>query len=222
MKIVNLLLTIILVISVPVSIICLTNNLTTRMPDLYQYELKSTEILKDLSVEKNEDEMGQFFSEFMLGKTQKFQINYQFGDNTDTLFTQDEQKTMEKFKSFSNTILYIGLVTLFFSLVSYFMLYKQNLKILLRRTFMKAAILFAACIGGITLATIFSPLIKKQYAFLFDYELKSFLALPQLLPKSFFIHSALATVVLSIIVMTILWYFTWKITKQRRIFGASR
>ena len=60
------------------------------MPDLYQYELKSTEALNDLSVEKNEDEMGQFFSEYMLGKTQKFQIEYQFGDNTDNLFTPDE------------------------------------------------------------------------------------------------------------------------------------
>ncbi len=222
MKTVNLILTIILVISIPISIICLTNNLTTRMPDLYQYELKSTETLKDLSVEKNEDEMGQFFSEFMMGKTQKFQIEYQFGDNTDTLFTQDEQNTMKKFKSLSNTILFTGLVALFFSFVSYVLLYKQNLKILLRRTFLKATVLFAASIGGITLATLFSPLIKMQYAFLFDYELKSFLALPKLLPKSFFIHSALATVVLSIIVMAILWYFTWKITKQRRIFGASR
>jgi len=222
MKIVNLILSIILVISVPVSIICLTNNLTTRMPDLYQYELKSTEVLKDLSVEKNEDEMGQFLSEFMLGKTQKFQIEYQSGDNTDNLFTPEEQKTMEKYKSMSNAILFTGLVALFFSLVSYFLLYKQNLKILLRRTFSRAAILLAALIGTITLATFFSPLIKIQYAFLFDYEIKSFLALPKLLPKSFFVHSAVTTVGLSIIVMVILWYFTWKITKQRRIFGASR
>jgi len=222
MKIVNLILTIILVISVPVSIICLANNLTTRMPDLYQYEFKSTEILKDLSVEKNEDEMGQFFSEFMLGKTQKFQIEYKFGDNTDNLFTHDEQNTMGKFKSMSNTILFTGLVALLFSLVSYFLLYKQNLKMLLRRTFSRAVIIFAASVGAITLATFLSPLIKMQYALLFDYELKTFLVLPKLLPKSFFIHSALATVVLSIIAMMLLWYFTWKITKPRRIFGAAR
>jgi len=222
MKIINLILTIILVISLPVSIICLANNLTARMPDMYQYELKSTEILKDLSVEKNEDEMGQFFSEFMLGKTQKFQIEYQFGDNTDNLFTHDEQNTMAKFKSISDVILITGIVALFFSLVSYFLLYKQNLKMLLRRTFSRAAMFFAAAIGIITLATLLSPLIKMQYALLFDYELKTFLALPKLLPKSFFVHSALATVALSIIAMMLLWYFTWKITKPRRIFGAAR
>jgi len=222
MKIVNLILAIILVISIPVSIICLANNLTTRMPDLYQYELKSTEALNDLSVEKNEDEMGQFFSEYMLGKTQKFQIEYQFGDNTDNLFTPDEQKTMEKFKSSSNVILFTGLVALLFSLTSFFLLYKQNLKMLLRRTFSRAAIIFAASVGAITLATFLSPLIKIQYALLFDYEIKSFLVLPKLLPKSFFIHSALTTVGISIIIMLILWYFIWKITKPRRIFGASR
>ncbi|MBK5246566.1 MAG: hypothetical protein JJE49_04760 [Peptostreptococcaceae bacterium] len=222
MKIVNLILTIILVISIPVSIICLANNLTTRMPDLYQYELKSTEILNDLAVEKNEDEMGQFFSDYMLGKTEKFQIEYQFGENTDNLFTSDEQKTMEKFKSSSNLILFAGLIALFFSLVSYFLIYKQNLKALLRRTFLKAAILFAAFVGAITLATCLSPLIKIQYAFLFDYEIKTFLVLPKLLPESFFIHSALTTVGISIIMMLIIGYFTWKITKSRRIFGTSR
>ena len=222
MKIVNLILTIILVISMPVSIICLANNLTTRMPDLYQYELKSTEVLSDLSVEKNEDEMGQFFSEYMMGKTQKFQIEYQFGDNTDNLFASDEQQSMEKFKSSSNVILFTGLVALFFSLTSFFLLYKQNLKMLIRRTFSRAAIIFAAFVGAITLATFLSPLIKIQYAFLFDYEIKPFLVLPKLLPKSFFIHSALTTVGLSIIIMLILWYFIWKITKPRRIFGASR
>jgi hypothetical protein len=192
------------------------------MPDLYQYELKSTEALNNLSVEKNEDEMGQFFSDYMLGETQKFQIEYQFGDNTDNLFTSDEQKTMEKFKSSSNLILFAGLIAMFFSLVSYFLIYKQNLKSVLRRAFLKAVILFAAFISSITLATILSPLIKIYYALLFDYEIKTFLVLPKLLPESFFIHSALTTVAISIIIMLILWYFTWKITKPRRIFGASR
>src|SRR5665648_802891 len=222
MKIVNLILTIILVISMPVSIICLANNLTTRMPDLYQYELKSTEVLSDLSVEKNEDEMGQFFSEYMLGKTQKFQIEYQFGDNTDKLFTHNEQNSMEKFKSLSNVILFTGLVALFFSLVSYFLLYKKNLKMLLRRTFFMLVFLFCFFIGAITLATLLSLLIKIQYALLFDYKIKSYLVLPKLLPKSFFMHSALTTVGISIIIMLIFWYFTWKITKPRRIFGTSR
>ena len=129
---------------------------------------------------------------------------------------------MEKFKSSSNVILFTGLVALLFSLTSFFLLYKQNLKMLLRRTFSRAAIIFAASVGAITLATFLSPLIKIQYALLFDYEIKSFLVLPKLLPKSFFIHSALTTVGISIIIMLILWYFIWKITKPRRIFGASR
>ena len=222
MKIVNLILTIILVISIPVSIICLANNLTTRLPDLYQYELKSTQVLNDLSVEEKEDEMGQFFSDYMLGKSKKFQIEYQFGDNTDNLFSSNEQQTMEKFKSLSNLILFTGLIALFFALVSYFLIYKQNLKILLRQTFSNSAIFFVVLISGITLATFLSPLIKIQYAYLFDYEIKTFLALPKLLPESFFMHSALTTVGISIIIMLIVWYFTWKITKPRRIFGASR
>ena len=211
-----------MVISIPIAIICLANNLTTRMPDLYQYEFKSTEILGDLSVAKNEDEMGQFFSEFMMGKTQKFQIEYQFGDNTDNLFSNNEQNTMGKFKSVNNAILLAGIVALILAITSYFLLYKQNLKILLRRTFSKTLILFATLISFITIGAFVSPLIGSEYAFLFNYKIKSFMALPKLLPKSFFIHSILATVAISIIIMLILWYFTWKITKPRRIFGASR
>lgn len=222
MKILNLIVTIILVISIPVSIICLANNLTTRMPDLYQYELKSTQILNDLTVDKNEDEMGQFFSDYMLGRSEKFQIEYQFGDNTDKLFTPNEQKTMLKYKQTSNSIFLVGIVALLLALVSYFLLYKQNLKILLRKTFFNASILFTLLIGLISLAAFLPPLIKIQYAYLFDYEIKTFLVLPKLLPETFFMHSALTTVVISVIIMIIVWYFTWKITKPRRIFGASR
>lgn len=222
MKIVNLVLTIIIIISTPIAIISLANNLTTRMPDLYQYEFKSTEILGELSIEKSEDEMGQFFSEFMTGKTEKFQIVYQFGDNTDNLFANNEQITMTKLKRTSDKILGLGIIALILSLISYFLLYKQNLKILLRKTFLKVSALFAVLIGIITLGAFISPVIDSVYRFMFNYEIKSFMALPKLLPTSFFVHSLLTTAVISIIGMLILWYFTWKITKPRRIFGLSR
>jgi hypothetical protein len=222
MKIVNLVLAIIIIISTPIAIISLANNLTTRMPDLYQYEFKSTEILGTLAIERSEDEMGQFFSEFMTGKTEKFQIVYQFGDNTDNLFTNNEQITMTKLKRTSDEILGVGIIALILFLISYFLLYKQSLKILLRKTFLKVVVHFSILITIITLCAFTSPLIDSAYRFIFNYEIESFMALPKLLPTSFFVHSLLTTVIISIIGMLILWYFTWKITKPRRIFGLSR
>lgn len=222
MKIVNLILSIILIITIPVSIICLSNNLTTRMPDLYQYELKSTEVLADLSIDKSEDELGKLFSDYMLGKTDTFQIEYQFGDNTDKLFTNDEQKTMSRFRSMNNTIFFVGMDALLLLLISYFLLYKQNLKPLIRNTFVKAGIVYGVLVGAILIITLIAPLMNFQYEFLFNYEVKTFMVLPKLITRDFFVHLAYATVIIGTIVMGLGWYFTWKITKPRRIFGALR
>lgn len=222
MRILNLILTIILIISLPVSAICLSNSLTSAMPDLYQYELKSTEALGDIYIEKTEDEVGQIFSDFMMGKTEKFQIQYQFGDNIDNLFTYDEQKTMDKFRDVNRLTFFIGLDTLLICLLSYVLLYKQNLKPLLRRTFMKAAIVFAVLAGVLFISTFIAPVMDLRYEYLFDYELKPFLILPKLISKAFFVHGTQATVVIATVVMIVVWYFTWKMTKPRRIFGALR
>ena len=132
MRIVNIIITIILMVSIPVSIICLANNLTGSMPDLYQYELKSTDILTDSPIGKSEDEVAQIFADFMTG---------------------------------------------------YLIFYKHNLKLRLRRTFARAAIIFGILTGGILIGAFVSPLMNLQYNYLFDYEIKSFMVLPSLSQK---------------------------------------
>lgn len=222
MRIVNMILSVVLFISLPISTICLANNLAARMPDLYQYELKSTEILNELMIEQNEDELGAFFSEFMLKKTDKFQIEYQFGDNTDNLFTPEEQKTMQGFRKATDLVLWSGIGTLILAFLALFLLYKQNLKQLIRSAFFKAGILFAVLGSAVLASALIGPLLGIQYEMLFNYELKPFLVLHQLLPVSFFRHLGEATVGLAFIGMGLLWYFIWKITKPRRIFGSLR
>jgi len=222
MRIVNLIVSIVLLISLPISAICLANNLAARMPDLYQYELKATEALNNLTIEQNEDELGAFFSEFMMGKTDRFQIEYQFGDNTDNLFTLEEQKTMAQFRKMMDMALWLGITTFVLAFLSCLFLYKQNLKQLIRSTFVKAGVLFAVLAAAVLSSALIDPVMEIQYELLFHYELKPFLVLHQLLPVSFFRHLAEATVGMSFIGMGGLWYFLWKITKPRRIFGSLR
>ena len=222
MKIVNLILSVILIICIPVASICVAYNLSARLPDLYQYQFKSSEVIGALSLEMDENQLGEFFSQYMTGESDKFQIEYQFGENTDKLFTGDEQETMLKFREKADIVFLAGGIALGLALLSYFLIYKQNLKMLLRKSFNKALVLYVLLAATIFILTFVEPVIKMEYARLFPYAMKDFLVLPQLLPLKFFVYNAWATVALSLIIMLFSWYFTWKITKPRRIFGSSR
>jgi hypothetical protein len=82
--------------------------------------------------------------------------------------------------------------------------------------------LFGILAAAALASALIPPVMEIQYEMLFNYEPKPFLVLHQLLPVSFFRHLAEATIGISFIGMGLLWYFIWKITKPRRIFGSVR
>ena len=222
MKIVNIILSLVLLISLPISVICLTYNLALRLPDLYQYEFKASGVLEDMNLEMNEDELGMFFSDFMMKKTEEFQIEYKFGENTDPLFTGEEQEAMEKFRWNADILLVIGGISFIFAFAAYLLLYKQNLKMLIRRTFTKAAVAYLVLAGILAALMLINPMTTLQHDMIFNYEVKEFQALPKLITSSLLFRFEAATLFVSFVAMILLWYFTWKITKPRRIFGNLR
>lgn len=221
MKVVNIICSVILAITLPVVSICGGFNLAGRLPDLYSYEMKATEVLNSISIEENEDQMGAFFSSFMTGKQETFQLTYLFGENTDNLFLAEEQGTMERYKAVLDHSLVIGGIALLLALIAYFLIYKQNLKPLLRTSLIRGILVYLA-LSGCLLSAITVGARSWILQYLFPYEIKEFMILPQLLPESYFLHLFLVSLFISLIIMSLIWYFTWKITKPRRIFGAAR
>lgn len=221
MKIVNIICSVILAITLPVVSICGGFNLAGRLPDLYSYEMKATEALNSISIEENEDQMGAFFSSYMTGKQETFQLTYLFGENTDNLFLSEEQGTMQRYKGVLDYSLVIGGIALILALIAYFLIYKQNLKPLLRTSLIRGIPVYLA-LGGSLLAAITVGVRPWILQYLFPYEIKEFMVLPRLLPESYFLHLFLVSLFISLIIMSFIGYFTWKITKPRRIFGAAR
>lgn len=222
MKIVNIICSVILAITLPVVSLCGGFNLAGRMPDLYSYEMKATEALNSIGIDENEDEMGAFFSSYMTGKKETFQLTYLFGENTDDLFLSEEQGTMKRYKGALDYSLVIGGIALALALIAYFLIYKQNLKQLLRTSLIRGIPVYLALAGTFLTAIGIGTFRSRILQYLFPYEIKEFLVLPQLLPESFFLHLFLVSLFISLIIMSLIWYFTWKITKPRRIFGAAR
>lgn len=222
MKILNMVLSILLLISIPITTICISNNLTTRMPDIYQFEFKASQNMDSISIEKNEDQMGEFFSEFMFGKIDVFQIEYKVGENRDVLFTENEIESMNRFRKLENVVLIVAIVSFIVSLTCYILLYKQNLKKYLRETFIKALFFYTAISGILLALTFIKPVVQFYYNYIFNYEIKEFLVLPQLFSISLIFKMMLTTIAVSLVIMLILWYITWGITKPRRIFGSQR
>ena len=129
---------------------------------------------------------------------------------------------MERYKATLDHSLVIGGIALILALVAYFLLYKQNLKQLLRTSLIRGVPVYLVLSGCLLVATTVGAFRSRILQYLFPYEIKEFMVLPQLLPESFFIHLFLVSLFISLIIMSLVGYFTWKITKPRRIFGAAR
>ena len=106
-----------IVILVPVVAICLSANIVTRMPDVYQYTFKSTEQLESANLTVQSDELGDMISAFMIGKS------YNADESADFLQAED-MLILKNLRFWLNLLLVLGIAGLIV-LISVFVVSKD-------------------------------------------------------------------------------------------------
>ena len=103
---------VLIVILVPVVAICLSANIVTRMPDVYQYTFKSTEQLEAASLKVDSDELGDMISAFMIGKSVDFKVSQ--GNNADESadFLKEDMRILKNLRFWLNLLLVLGIAGL--------------------------------------------------------------------------------------------------------------
>lgn len=221
MKILIKVLSVVLAITIPVTSFCLGANIVTRMPDGYQYEFKATNALKHIDINKNNDEMGEFISDFMIGKKAEFQLEVGDEDRFIPLFTKNEMLAAAKARKILNIVAAVGIITLALMVTSFTILKKNGLDRAIRKEFKIGVIIY---IGWMTIYFGGFYIVTKT-----GYSLQNLLMyvpgendlLPQIITEKLVNHLHLFTGVVSTIIMTIMGYVLYKMTEPKRIFSRS-
>jgi len=203
---------------IPIMVLCMTSNLIFRAPDLYQNEFMSTDIVNNSNINMTAEELGEFFSRYMLGISDEFQIVPDPEMSQDKLFTEGEQLAMQQFAKILNIQLIIGAVLLVITVLLYLYFLRKRWPEILRKRFFGACIFFTLMIISSILVYNIQDASEFLYNLIFTYDPGETDLLPQLLGRHFAKSSLVAGNMVAAVVMVVIYYLTWRLTKPRRMF----
>ncbi|WP_312647772.1 DUF1461 domain-containing protein [Aminipila sp.] len=221
MKILIKTLFIALAVTIPATSFCLGANIVTRMPDVYQYEFKATEALKNVELSKNDDEMGEFISDFMFGKQAQFQLLIEDEDKPQSIFTENEMSAMANARKYMNIVAALGFVACVLMVVSFIMLKKYEFNREIRKQYKLGAIIYVCLIVGYLVGFYVAAKTGHSLLDMLAYVPDEEDLLPQIMTEGLQVRLYYSTAVVSTIIMAIMGYAMFKITEPKKIFSRS-
>lgn len=210
-----------LAVTVPITSFCLGANIVTRMPDVYQYEFKATDILKNFDFNKNDDEMGEFISDFMIGKEAKFQLLIEDEEKPQPVFTENEISAMGNARKYMNITAVFGFISLILMVISFIMLKKYEYDKEIRKQYKLGVIIFVCLIVGYLIGFYVAAKTGHSLLDMLGYVPDEEDILPQIMTEGLQKRLYYFTAIISTIIMAITGYTMFKITEPKRIFSRS-
>jgi len=218
MKVFLRIVSIILAICVPVVAILGASNLIFRLPDLYTYEFRSKQVVKEINLGITDDELGDFFSNYMIGKNEEFDLIAEYRNRDQAVFGPVEQLNMENARNLLDYTGYVFGVSVLLLIAGYWILLNQNRKSFLRATF-KGGVAVFVTLQILIFALFFNDNTRLVfYDLIFPNPYGAEDALPLILTEDFAKLCIYANSIISIIIMLIFLSITWSLTKPRRMF----
>jgi len=209
---------IIIAVSIPVVSLFSAFNVVFRLPDLYVYEFNRNQIAAEIDLGIPDEELGQFFSEFMKGKENNFDLFTEYRDREQSVFGTVEQINMENARRLLTYSLYILGGAAFLAILSYAIFLVKKKKHELRFAFKGGILAFATMLILSYGVFYFGPTRTFLYRQVFINPFGADDVLPLMLTEQFAQMSLLAVSAVALVILVILTSITWRLTKPRRMF----
>lgn len=208
------------VIAVCIPVVCIFGaaNIVYRMPDLYVYEFNKNQIADEISLGIKDDELGQFFSDFMSGKEKDFDLFAEYRDREQSVFGTVEQINMENARKLLDRTLYILICAAALALASTGVYLLKKKKYELRTAYKGGIIAYSVLIILILITFSFGQVKSFLNRSVFPNHFGADDVLPQMLTEKFAQMSLIAIAVVSLVILIILVSAVWRVTKPRRMF----
>lgn len=207
-----------LIIAVPVTAICLTNTIVTRVPDIYSYNLRSTEILDDLTTAIDEDSLVALMSGYMQMKTDVFQLKENVEYEPKDLFSDLDQMLMYKFRKIENIFGALGILGLLVIIAAYIILIRMREKELLMSRFKWGCLVYAIAAVTVLLITVLAPLRSALIKMLLGRSLPDGDMLVQIFGGSLSVHLGLIALLASAVAIILMAYCTNYVAGHKKMF----
>ena len=208
----------IIAVSIPVVCILSAFNIVFRMPDLYVYEFNKNQIADEIDLGMKDDELGKFFSDFMIGEKANFELFTEYRDREQDVFGTMEQINMENARRLLNDTIYIlgGAFVLAAAGCSIYLVRKRKYE--LRIAYKGGVLVYTVMMVILFVAFNIDQSKEFLYHRIFVNQFGTDDVLPLMLTEQFAQMSLIAITAISLIVLVILASIIWRLTKPRRMF----
>lgn len=207
-----------LVILLPVIAIFSAMNLVSRAPDLYRYEFTAGNVSDEYEIGRSDSELAEFFSDFMWGKERQFSLQIAVNEQEQELFTIYEEIVARDVRAFLDFLGIITIAALLLVIISVGLLRRYDLREKIRWAYKVAWGWFAILWTILTSIFILPAFSIRLFSFLDVIPNSEDTLLLQLITVEFLKDWFLADVVLSIIVMTVIGFLLWSLSKPKLMF----
>ena len=208
----------VIAICIPVMALFTALNIVLRMPDLYIYEFNSNQVANEIDLGMTDDDLGQFFSDFMIGKVNEFELVAEYRDREQNVFGTSEQINMENARKLLNITLYIVGGTFALNALCYGIFLLKKKKFELRIAYKAGIIVFTIMQAVIYIFYSIGKIRVWFYHYIFINPFGADDALPLMLTEKLAKMCLIADSFIALILIIILASVTWKMTKPRRMF----
>ncbi len=218
MKIFYRILFIIIAVCIPIVTITGASNIVFRMPDLYSFEFKRVQVADEVDLGISDEELAVFFSDFMRGKEEHFDLFTEYRDREQSVFGAVEQINMENARGLLNLTLYILGGAALLTVLSCLIVLVKKKKHELRTAFKAGIFIQTAALVASHIVMNLEPQRLFFYQKIFPSQFGADDVLPLMLTGAFAQISLAAVSAISFIILAVLASVIWRLTKPRRMF----
>lgn len=208
----------ILILTIPLFVIITVDNALLRLPDLYEYHFLSSEILSERMVAADEDDVSQLMSDFLLHKTDQFQMKEDLEYMPADVFTKSDETMIQALRSLLDTQAIVGLVMLLITVLLITFLLRQKEKDLLLRTYYYSLPIFVLMKIIEVALMLFEPLRNRVFGIPTVETAGAEDLIPALLDSAFFRTLAIAESALSLVLLGVIYYIILTIAGRKTTF----
>jgi len=207
-----------LIVLIPLMVMFVCNNVLLRMPDLYKYQMNSSEVLSDNMISADDEKVAELFSSYMMKKTDHFNMKEDLEYMPENLFNVTDGKVMHNVRDLLNREAAAAAALLAFIVAIYIYLYRKKEKDLILRNFNFSIAGFGVLSVINILSLVTGTLRNVFYGSILDYKFPKDDLLTAILDQSFFWRFAAASVILGLVMMAVFLYITYSIAGRNNMF----
>lgn len=208
----------ILALAIPVFVVLAANNLVLRLPDLYNYHFLNTRILDERMVSADEGDVANLVSEYLTGRTDRFQMKEDLEYLPAELFTEADGEMMARYKAALDIEAASAAVCLILSAALIGMLIRIKKRDLILRAFAFSVPVYAAGVLTNGIAFVSGSLRETVYGIAALPVEGADDLLPVLLPDRFFQLAGVAGTAASLIFLGLVYYLVLMLSGRKTIF----